>query len=408
MRILYVTNGFPYPLTSGYLRHFFLIRELAVHHAVTLLSLAGRDHRPADVEPLRSMTDDVRVFPEARARGAAAKVGRRLRVLAGRPSPAAAALAACAVELDRRMPFDAVVLSGKATAGVMAALPARPIVVDLCDATSLRLEGELSYAPPARRLALLADLRAVRGIERRLIRGAAWRLVASVRDRDALLPPDRRGGTTIVPNGVDADFWHRSTPRLGRDTIVFTGAMHYPPNADAAIHLVSQVLPRVRMQVPSARLLVVGRDPTPQLLRVGREADGVTVTGRVEDVRPYLDQATVFAAPLRFGAGIQNKVLEALAMEVPVVASSLAADGLRLEDGSVPPITVADDPETMAALIAERLRVAAVDDAPHAAGRAYVTAAFRWDLSGRLLSDVLERVTVADAALGTSTASAGA
>jgi glycosyltransferase involved in cell wall biosynthesis len=116
------------------------------------------------------------------------------------------------------------------------------------------------------------------------------------------------------------------------------------------------------------------------------------VTGFVPDVRPYLEAASVFAAPLRFGAGIQNKLLEALAMELPVVASTLAIDGLRVGEAT-PPAVVADDAAAMADRIVETLETVRADPTPNAAGRAYVDSWFRWETSGRLLDAILRSVT---------------
>jgi glycosyltransferase involved in cell wall biosynthesis len=164
--------------------------------------------------------------------------------------------------------------------------------------------------------------------------------------------------------------------------------MDYPPNADAAIQLVEHVLPRVQTEIPTARVAIVGRDPAP---RVHALADhpGVTVTGFVDDVRPYLEGAAVFAAPIRYGAGIQNKVLEALAMEVPVVASPLAADGLRTQDGDVPPVDVAKGPEAMARRVADRLREAAAGATADPALREYVAAHFDWTTNADRLEAIL-------------------
>jgi glycosyltransferase involved in cell wall biosynthesis len=118
----------------------------------------------------------------------------------------------------------------------------------------------------------------------------------------------------------------------------------------------------------------------------------VTVTGFVDDVRPYLEDATVFAAPLRFGAGIQNKVLEALAMEIPVVASPLAADGLRTAEGHTPPAQIAQSTPAFADLIIRRLNGRDADPAPDATARRYVEAHFVWRRSGEKLERVLQSV----------------
>jgi len=390
MHVLYLTNGFPYPLTSGYLRHFFLVRELAADHRVTLLSLTGAGFRPEDADVLRPMVERVEVFGGAR-RSPIGKVARRIRALVGRDdAPGVAAMADRAVALHAEHPFDIVVQSGKSTHPVLERLPALPVAADLCDATSSRLAGALSYASLARRPALWLDLRAMRRIEAGIVERAGHVLFASERDRRLILGNATTPASTVVPNGVDLEFWRRSTPTLGQDRIVFTGAMHYPPNVDAATVLIEEVLPLVRRRIPEARVDIVGRDPAPSLVaRAGRP--GVRVTGFVPDVRPYLDAASVFAAPLRFGAGIQNKLLEALAMELPVVASTLAIEGLRVGEAA-PPAVVADDPATMADRIVETLEAVRADPTPNAAGRAYVESWFRWETSGRLLDAILRSV----------------
>ena len=395
MRVLYLTNGFPYPLTSGYLRHYFLIRELAADHQVTLLSLVGAGFQPEDAEGLRPFVQRVETFGGGR-RSRLAKVVRRIRGVVGRDTdPSIAAMADRAVALQAERPFDVVVYSGKSTHPLLRQLPGLPVAADLCDATSSRLAGAISYAPAVRRPAMWLDLRAMRRIEAGIIQHADHVMFASERDRRLILRTATSPASSIVPNGVDVEFWRRQAPTLGSDRIVFTGAMHYPPNVDAALVLVDQVLPIVRRSIPDACVDIVGRDPAPSLQALA-DRPGVRVTGYVPDVRPYLEAASVFAAPLRFGAGIQNKLLEALAMELPVVASTLAIDGLRSGDASPPAIT-ADDPATMAARIVEVLDAVRGDPTPNAAGRAYVESSFRWETSGRRLDAILRSVAGTEA-----------
>ena len=405
MRVLYLTNGFPYPLTSGYLRHYHLIRELTARHEISLLSMAGGTFRVEDAAALRPMVERVEVFANRRGTPVG-KVTRRLRALSGgAESPAVTAMSDRAAALHAERPFDVVVHSGKSTHPVLDRLPEVPVAADLCDATSSRLAGAIEFARPVRRPALWFDLQAMRRIEARIVRRAAHVMFASERDRLLIMGTATTPEASIVPNGVDLDFWRRKAPTLGRDRIVFTGAMHYPPNIDAALVLANQVMPLVRRRIPEASLDIVGRDPAPALLAIAGRP-GVRVTGYVPDVRPYLDGASVFAAPLRFGAGIQNKLLEALAMEVPVVASTLAIDGLRV-GREAPPAAVADDPSLMADLIIDALEAVRRDPgaAPDGAGRSYVQASFRWETSGRRLDDILRSVVASKHTVAASTPS---
>jgi glycosyltransferase involved in cell wall biosynthesis len=299
--------------------------------------------------------------------------------------------------LTREERFDLMLFSGKRTFPAIEQLRTLPIVADMCDATSIRIRGSMRYARLRRLPQLLVEYQQVRRVERALVRTAAHLLFASGRDHDALLGLAQTRAT-VVPNGVDLEFWRRSSGERGADTLVFTGAMDYPPNTDAALVLIEGILPLVRRTVPDARVLIVGRDPPPQLVRAGQQP-GVTVTGFVEDVRPYLEQATVFVAPLRFGAGIQNKVLEAMAMEVPVIASPLAADGVRAEGGQEAPVHVAHDQQQFAQLIIRRLAERATTAAPDTEARRYVEQHFVWRRSGELLEQVLTNLASGQAPL---------
>jgi len=385
MRVLYLTNGFPWPLTSGYLRHWFLLRGLAHRHSVTLFSLVGPTYREEYRDAVRPFTERILTFPSTvKGQGLPRKVIGRVRSALG-PEPGVRDMRDMVARLARERPFD-VVFCGKRVLPAIEPVADVPFVADMCDAASMRLATSMRYASPVRRLLLAYDRRQTIRIENDMLRRARHSIFVSARDRDSVLGT-AGAAATVVPNGVDAEFWRRSAPERGRRTIVFTGAMDYRPNTDAALHLVESVFPIVRREVPDARLLVVGRDPTPQLCAAGARP-GVSVTGVVDDVRWHLDRATVFAAPLRFGAGIQNKVLEAMAMEVPVVASSLAADGLRTEDGGVPPIEVEDDPRRFAERLVRRLRDP--DVAPDRAAREYVRSRFVWERSGAMLAQILE------------------
>jgi glycosyltransferase involved in cell wall biosynthesis len=155
-----------------------------------------------------------------------------------------------------------------------------------------------------------------------------------------------RASCTVVPNGVDLDYFTPAPSRADVPTIVFTGAMDYFPNADAVTCFAQTVFPRVRRACPSARFVIVGKNPARAVLRL-RSLDGVQVTGSVPDVRPYLRDAWVAVAPLRVARGVQNKVLEAMAAGLPVVATSKALQGLDARPGR--DLEVEDDAERQAA-----------------------------------------------------------
>ena len=229
-------------------------------------------------------------------------------------------------------------------------------------------------------------------LELKVIEKARFILFASQRDA-VIVPTQFQGKSVILPNGVDTDYWHRSSATLGEGTIIFTGAMHYPPNNDAALYLISDILPLVRNSFPGLKTLIVGHSPSEKLIEAASLQDGVTVTGFVEDMRPYLEQATLFVAPLRFGSGIQNKVLEALAMELPIVGTSIAADGLYTASSKAPPVCVADSTEEFAKMLVKELTARMQNLAPFAEGREFVEQNFVWASSIRKLELILDEMS---------------
>ncbi len=138
--------------------------------------------------------------------------------------------------------------------------------------------------------------------------------------------------TDWFPNGVDGEYFAPSDEHYDPDTIAFVGRMDYYPNQECMFDFCATTLPLLRARRPGLKLLIVGADPSPAVRRLERHA-GVTVTGSVPDVRPYLRRSALMVAPLNIARGTQNKILEAMAMGIPVVTSRIAAGGV---DASAP------------------------------------------------------------------------
>jgi glycosyltransferase involved in cell wall biosynthesis len=378
LNVLYLTAEVPYPLTSGYLRHYHLLKGLARRHALTLLSLTRRPHVPLEAHTaLSPLAQRVEVFGGVGAADGGLHRALRLRLAAGELRGAVATHLA-------KGATDVVVLSGKDTFPAVHAIRDVPLVVDFCDAASLRLRGELAVAPVRRRLALAWRLARMEHVERCLSTRTQYVLYATERDRAAV----GAAHGIVVPNGVDLDFWTRRAASVGTATVAFSGVMGYRPNHDAALRLVTQILPRVRERVPEAAAIVAGRDPRPALRAAAEGRADVMLTGACTDLRPHLEEAAVYCAPLRFASGIQNKLLEAMAMELPVVTTEVAASGLRAA-GRHPPLIVADDDASLAVAIARLLGDPAERARLGFLGRRYVERHFSWAASVALLDATL-------------------
>jgi glycosyltransferase involved in cell wall biosynthesis len=230
----------------------------------------------------------------------------------------------------------------------------------------------------------------VRRVERKLLAKSPHVVFVSRRDAEAIL--GEGAGGEVVSIGVDHARFRRARPGAA-NALVFSGIMSYGPNEDAALVLLERVFPLVRRAVPDAELFLVGRDPSPRLRARAAATPGATVTGFVPDVRPWLERAAVAAVPMRQGSGVQNKVLEAMAMELPVVTTSLVSAGLRVAGGEAP-LVVADELREFAEAVVkllgqeqERARLAA-------AGRRFVEEHYDWSRSAARL----ERICVSAAA----------
>ena len=169
-------------------------------------------------------------------------------------------------------------------------------------------------------------------------------LTTSRRDAEVFRKDGVKVPIEVVPNGVDAAYFHPSDDPVEPHSIVFTGAMHYTPNYDGIEWFVREVLPKIRDKVPQVKFYVVGKDPPPHVRAMGN--DHVVVTGSVDDVRPFVYRSAVYVVPLRIGGGTRLKVCEAMAMKKPMVSTRVGAEGIDVEEGKT--ILFADEPQAFA------------------------------------------------------------
>ena len=395
MRILYLTPAFHHPTMRGPTRCYHFAKALARRHAVTLLSLTAEPLTPRALAEMSACCE--RIVPIEMTDAHASPAARLLARAPGGRRPTGALALRGAVgrmreafrELVANGSFDVVLFHGKSLFPVIEDFDALPIVVDFCDATSLRVRQRMQQANLAKRSLLALRWLQVRRVERKLLAKSRHVVFVSRRDAEAILG---EGGGEVVSIGVDHARFRRSRPGA-TNALVFSGIMSYGPNEDAALVLLDQIFPLVRRGVPDAELFIVGRDPSRRLRARAAETPGATVTGFVPDVRPWLERAAVAAVPMRQGSGVQNKVLEAMAMELPVVTTSLVSAGLRVAGGEAP-VVVADEVREFAEAVVkllgqeqERARLAA-------AGRRFVEEHYDWSRSAARL----ERICVAAAA----------
>ena len=207
-----------------------------------------------------------------------------------------------------------------------------PVVLGALDAPHINIEAATANGLPAKARKLIKRRMAMRSVKRRY--GNADRVVV-VSDEDAQILRQLNPGLSItaIPNGVDiAAFAHQPAVERHPDRLLFTGALGYPPNVDAALFLVNSIFPHIRAAHPATRLALVGRDPADSVTALDNLV-GVEVVGPVEDMAESLSGATIYLCPMISGTGIKNKLLEAMANGLPCVATPLAVRGMKIRPG---------------------------------------------------------------------------
>jgi len=392
MKILWIYPELPFPLTSGFLRGFHLLRLLGQRHAVTFLSLTNQRQVPPETVPaLKPYVERLMIFNKCDAPQSGWRGGCVLLPLLGKRLQESwstrwvvTQMAMTVHSLLKQEGFDLVLFHGREALPILNKVAA-PIVVECGDTNCARILQQTRLAHLFRWPRLFFLYMRERRLEEKLAHKTPYRFFISIRDRENLLGPSDR--SAIVPQGIDYDYWKRSLPPSRRNCIVFSGVMSYSPNADAAVFLLDAVLPLVRRVFCELEVLIVGRDPLPELIKMAQRYPDVTVTGAVDDIRPYLERADVFVAPLRFASGVQNKVLEAMSMEVPVVTTPVVAAGLRVDDVE-PQLIIGKNAEEIAAGIVRLLAHTEERARLSADGRRFVEAHCSWSRSAEKLEEL--------------------
>ncbi|MBL26769.1 MAG: sugar transferase [Rhodospirillaceae bacterium] len=392
--LIFLSQRIPYPPNKGdKVRSWNLLRRLAEHYRVHLACFVDDPFDWRHEETVRAVCESALIRPLSPFR---AKV-RSLRALATGESLTRwyfhdAAMAAWLDEQRARLndPHVFVFSSGVASYVAGPAWQGLRRVVDMVDVDSDKWRQYANRKSGPARWIYGREADKLFAFERSLARATDATLFVS--DKEAELfrdsAPEVADKVHVVRNGVDAAFFDPAEtyedpyPDDVRP-IVFTGAMDYWPNVDAVVWYARDVLPAVREAVPAARFYIAGANPTREVEAL-RELPGVTVTGRVADIRPYIAHADTVVAPLRVARGVQNKVLEGMAMAKPVVATTMALNGIVAFSGN--DLTVADDAGDFAAKTVARLgRTETAEDA-----RRYILTNYSWEASVREVERILE------------------
>jgi len=282
--------------------------------------------------------------------------------------------------------YDLIFVHCSSVAQYIADIRDAALVLDFGDMDSQKWLDYAKYKPFPFSVGYWWEGKKLASAERRL----AHRFdVCTVTTRAELAVLDRLApgaASDYFPNGVDHQFFTVNGKDYDADVISFVGRMDYYPNQECMLRFCKEVLPRVQAQQPTARLTIVGADPTAAIRKLG-ELPNVTVTGSVPDVRSFVRRSAVMVAPLSIAHGTQNKILEAMAMGVPVVTSSLGAAGVDVVKGEH--LLVADDPENCAQAVLKLMQDRGERERLSEAGRARMMSHHNWPTSMRRLEAIL-------------------
>ena len=390
MKILYVCHRFPFPpKRGGKIRPFNMIRHLARTHSLTVCSLVRSTTEAREGAGLSVHCDRyemVRVHDSVQA----------LRMVALLPTPVpssfgffrSGALARRIQRLAATERFDLAFVHCSSVARYVENLDGVPKILDFGDMDSQKWRDYARTKPVPLSWGYRLESEKLAREEARLARRFDLCTATTRAEWETLESYDTGVATDWFPNGVDAEYFAPSAAHYDEDRLVFVGRMDYYPNQECMQWFCASVLPRLRQRRPRTQLVIVGADP-PRAMRKLGEIPGVTVTGSVPDVRPFLHEAAVMVAPLRIARGTQNKILEGMAAGVPVVASRVAAGGV---DATAPDhlLTASTADEFVTAILcvledrSERARLAR-------AGRERMLSHHSWTRSMHRLDGIVER-----------------
>jgi sugar transferase (PEP-CTERM/EpsH1 system associated) len=391
LKLLFLANRVPYPPYRGdKLKIYNLARRLQGKHELHLLAFAENKedlgyedelkkifssvhfvYLPKWLSALKCLTALWRSMPIQVLYFQSAKMKRKL------------------AEVLNQDKFDAVHVQHLRMSPYLAQEKNIPRILDLPDAFSLYWQRRKSV--PRGLLLKIFENWEQRRVHRyeRILESYNMSLVCSEEDLAYLKHEHHVSNIQLLPNGVDLDvFAPRAHDYSHNQTLLFTGNMDYAPNVDAVLHFTENILPLIRKEYPGVQFVIAGQKPVKKVLELANEQ--ILVTGFVKDLAATYNEASVVVAPLRFGAGTQNKVLEAMAMGVPVVCSNIGFKGLGIQSGEG--AFMEKEPEKFAARVIELLASEKMRTEIGSKGMHVIQNNFSWDIIAKRLDGYFAEV----------------
>ena len=329
MKILFVCHRFPYPPNEGgKIRSFNMIAHLQQQHEVTVASLVESKIEQNDIEGIKPYCHS---YIAQRMSKPVAWLKALFCLLTFIPSSMGYfhswALGKKIKTLLNEQQFDLIVVHCSSVAHFVLSAKDTPKILDFCDMDSQKWLIYAKHKPFPLSLAYWLEGVKLQRAEKKLATQFDGSSVATAFELETLEGFGSGRASFCFPNGVDTEYFSPVEREFDANTICFIGKMNYYPNEKCMLEFCQQVFPLLREKYSNLKLSIVGSNPTDKILALA-DIDGIEVTGRVADVRPYVQQAALTVVPLEIARGTQNKILESMAMGVPVVCSDVAARGI--------------------------------------------------------------------------------
>ena len=389
MKILVVLPRFPYPLEKGdKLRAYYQIKELSKHNEVYLFCVSHTKVLPEHIEQLKPFCRGIKVVHSPRLVNYKNVVRNYINTKSLQIGYWDSLKARRNYKKFERQVMPDVIYSQMVRTMPLVSRSVVPKVMDFQDALSMNTERRMDTAHGFWRYILHFEFKMLRSTEYNAFKIFDGLTIISENDSEAI-PHRKNGDIHVIPNGVDFDYF-RPMEHEKKYDIVFCGNMRYEPNVHASNYLVKRVMPLVWEEFPNATLLLAGAYPKHKVSQLAN--DRVTVTGFVDDIRECYASARIFAAPMQTGSGLQNKLLEAMAMGLPCVTTSIANDSLQATLDTE--ILVGDTAQEFATHIINLLRNDEQRNELAANGTVFVHKNYSWETAGEKLEEVLRGVVM--------------
>jgi polysaccharide biosynthesis protein PslH len=397
VKILYVTPVPPLPIRSGIeIRLFHLVAPLCSRHEVTLLCFAPDSPQAESTQrELASMFRRVEMVERDEHPLTRLSIVGQLRQMMHPPSEftqtysTSTRMREVATRYRLQGDMDVILVNGLSMSTYFPGEDRAPTVLDMFDSISLHKARALRTEHSLKKkLSAFSDWVSARRWEQIYCR--RYRDIVLTSEADARIIKKAAPGCRVwtVTNGIDYEYFSQVRQDASDPVAAFVGVMDYPPNVDAVLFFARQVMPRVWREQPAARLLVVGRRPSIEIAQLASRDRRIVVTGEVDDIRPYLAECQICVCPMRSGAGIKNKILEAWASGKPVVATTISTQGLSARNGDN--VLLADRPQELARAVLTLFARPDMREALASAGRRTVQEGYRWSAKAAELEAILE------------------